>query len=200
MSMMRRCAAALLLTLLAACASVSQQTTSRDGGAAWQQHRVAVEAIRAFGLQGRAAGNGLGAKADLRWQQDADGRFDVRLSGPFGAGAFAIVGTAAEVEIRSKDGIETTADPETWLYRRAGWTFPIRGLRWWALGVPTPGVASQAEFDAQGRLARLQQEGWTLDYQEYQEAQGIALPRRFSASNAQISLKLVIDRWDLPAR
>lgn len=193
----RLVAAALFAALSVGCApTATVRPTTGDGGRAWQLHRVETEAISHFNLQGRAAGSGLGVRADLRWQQQTDGRFEIRLSGPFGAGAFAITGTPAQVEIRSKDGVETTKNPERWLQERAGWTFPIRKLRWWALGLPAPGSKAQTDFDEQGRLARLQQDGWTLDYLEYQDAQGYTLPRRFEAVNPQISLKLVIDRWD----
>ena len=187
--------AALGLLLLGACATVAPPTQREDGGAAWQRHRQLLATIQTFSLQGRAAGGG-GVKADLRWKQEADGRFDVRLAGPFGAGALAIHGNDREVEIRSKDGIDVTDDPEAWLYVRAGWTVPIRGLRWWALGLPAPGAPARTRFDEDGRLARLEQDGWTFLYLEYQDAQGFALPRRIEAANDRITLKLIVDRWD----
>src|SRR3546814_6154436 len=69
------------------------------------------------------------------------------------------------------------------------------GLRWWVLGLPAPNAPAQIELDAQGRLAALTQVGWTLQYQEYQDVGGIALPRRFEAKNQQITLKLIADEW-----
>lgn len=187
--------AALGLLLLAGCATVRSPAERDDGGMAWQQHRQQLETIRTFRLEGRAAGAG-GVKADLRWRQDADGHFDVRLAGPFGVGAVAITGTEREVEIRSKEGVDVTDDPEAWLYTRAGWAVPIRGLRWWALGLPAPGTPARTRFDATGRLARLEQDGWTFLYLEYQDAQGFALPRRIEAASDRITLKLIVDRWD----
>src|SRR3546814_3110178 len=55
--------------------------------------------------------------------------FEIRIAGPFGAGAVAISGTPDHVEIRTKDGVEHTDDPQAWLFQRAGWSFPIAGLR-----------------------------------------------------------------------
>src|SRR3546814_14480614 len=81
--------------------------------------------------------------------------FEIRIAGPFGAGAVAISGTPDHVEIRTKDGIEHTDDPQAWLFQRAGWSFPIAGLRWWVLGLPAPNAPAQIELDAQGRLAAL---------------------------------------------
>lgn len=196
-----RAVAALALAALAACAT--QAPVPADPAlvqAKWRAQQAALSTITQFGLSGRAA-SGSGVKAELRWRQLGDGRFEVRVAGPFGAGAVAISGTPQAVEIRTKDGVEYTRDPEGWLQQRAGWTFPVRGLRWWALGLPAPDAPAQLELDDEGRLARLAQDGWTLHYSEYEDVQGYALPRRFEAASAAITLKLVVDGWDgLPAR
>ncbi len=190
-----RAAASLALVLLAACATLPQPAVDRsDVAGRWQTHRDALSAITQFALDGRAA-SGVGLKADLRWKQFGDGRFETRIAGPFGAGAVAISGTPHDVEIRTKDGTERTRDPQAWLQQHAGWTFPVDGLRWWALGLPSPDSPAQLSFDAQGRLASLTQDGWTLQYDEYQDVQGLDLPRRFEAASARITLKLIIDRW-----
>lgn len=192
-----RIAALLALALSAACATLqpAPPPVDRDAVAGlWRAHRDALSAITQFELDGRAA-SGVGVKADLRWQQFDDGRFDARIAGPFGAGAVSINGTPHDVEIRTKDGSEHTDDPEAWLQQHAGWTFPVAGLRWWALGLSAPDSPAQTTFDAQGRLATLTQDGWTLQYNEYQDVQGLDLPRRFEAASAQITLKLVIDNW-----
>src|SRR3546814_670822 len=119
-------------------------------------HHDTLASIQHFTLNGRAA-SGVGVKADLRWQQFDDGHFEIRIAGPFGAGAVAISGTPDHVEIRTKYGIEHTDDPQAWLFQRAGWSFPIAGLRWWVLGLPAPNAPAQIELDAQGRLAALTQ-------------------------------------------
>ncbi|SEQ15833.1 outer membrane lipoprotein LolB [Solimonas aquatica] len=192
-------AAALALGLgLGGCASLAPQPSApgEDAGAraAWLAHRDALSGISAFTLDGRAA-NSLGVKADLHWQQYADGHFEVRIAGPLGSGATALSGTAQRVLIRSAQGEELSDDPEAWLQAHAGWSLPLRGLRWWALGLPAPDAPAQTQLDAQGRLAILQQQGWTLSYNEYTEVDGLALPRRLEASNTQLRVKLLIDRW-----
>ncbi|HET8881778.1 MAG TPA: lipoprotein insertase outer membrane protein LolB [Solimonas sp.] len=190
-----RAAALALFALCGACASLPPAPVDQaEADARWRAHRDKLAAITHFELNGRAA-SGHGVKADLRWQQFDDGRFAIRIAGPFGAGAVAISGTPDDVEIRTRDGSERTSDPQGWLLQRAGWTFPIAGLRWWALGLPAPDAPAQIELDAQGRIATLTQDGWTLRYDEYQPAQGLELPRRFEAKNAQITLKLIADEW-----
>ena len=42
--------------------------------------------------------------------------------------------------------------------------------------------------------------GWTLQFDEYQDAGALALPRKFEVANSEIRLKVDVDTWsDLPA-
>jgi len=194
---MKRLSLLLATLLLGGCATLTPPRVDQDAAARkWQQHYTEVVALTRFDLTGRAASGSMGAKADLRWQQFEDGHFEVRVSGPFGAGAVAISGNAERVEIRTKDGVVHTNDPEGWMQQQAGWTFPIRGLSWWARGLPAPDAPAVTTFDADGRLATLAQAGWTFQYTEYQDVQGIDLPRRFQAASDRITLKLIVDRWE----
>lgn len=191
------CTAALLL---AGCQTLTPRSDGEDSQtqARWAQHQAQMSAVQGFSLQGRAASGGaLGVKADLRWTQQADGRFDLRLAGPFGAGGVQISGTDTAVEIRTREGTIFTSEPETWMQAQLGWTFPIHGLRHWVLGLPAPGSAPQAlNLGPDGLLQRLLQDGWQLNYLEYVNRNGAPLPRRLDASNGDVSLKLVIDRWE----
>lgn len=168
--------------------------------AAWVSREAALAGIDRFLFSGRVASAELGLRADLRWRQNPDGRFELRLAGPFGTGAVELRGDAQLVEVRSSEGSQFTPDPEGWIRSRYGWTLPIAGLRYWTLGLPAPGSPAQRRLDAQGRLEGLEQNGWQIEYGEYRAQAGYDLPRRFEASNGQMRLKLVIDRWEeLPA-
>ena len=58
--------------------------------------------------------------------------------------------------------------PEALLREHIGWSFPLQGLRYWVLGVTTPGAAVEAlEFDPQGRPAHFVQSGWRIVYRRY---------------------------------
>lgn len=197
---MKRLAAAALALSLSACATLSP-APHPESGVRWAAHRAQVAQVHQFTLQGRVAGSGaLGVKADLRWQQFADGRFDLRLSGPFGAGALAIIGDANLVEVRSREGSAFTAEPERWLHQHFGWSLPIAGLRYWVLGLPAPDSPAELEFAADGTLVALEQNGWQLQYQDYQTVGSLRLPRRFQAANQDATIRVIADRWeDLPA-
>ena len=200
---MKPAVAALLAAapmLLSACAATMPARQAPAGEAQWSLHQASLQPIDRFLMSGRVTSAELSLRADLRWREDADGRYELRLSGPFGAGAVELRGDAQGVEVRNSDGSQYTSDPEGWIRARYGWTLPIKGLRHWALGLPIPGAPSQRMLDDSGRLATLAQNGWTLSYTEYRAQNGYDLPRRFEADNGQVKLKLLIDRWDeLPA-
>lgn len=196
----------LMLTMLAGCATTRTPPgrigadSAAEAEIAWQRHQAALQPVDHFLISGRVTSAELALRADLRWRQDTDGRYELRLSGPFGAGAVELRGDAQGVEVRNSDGSQYTQDPEGWIRSRYGWTLPIAGLRHWVLGLPIPDAPAQRALDASGRLATLVQNGWTLSYTEYRGQNGYDLPRRFEAANGQVKLKLLIDQWDeLPA-
>jgi outer membrane lipoprotein LolB len=198
--MMRAGVAALLAAALAGCASLFPRAPAPEvppevSQALWQQHRKQLAKIGDFALNGRIASGMLG-RADLYWKQQANGRFSMRVSGPLGVGAAELSGNARQVRVRTAQGEEFTTDPEAWLQQQFGWSLPVRGLRWWALGLPAPGIRYQLELDAEGRAARIVQNGWDLSYTEYQEVDGIVLPKRVEAVNGENEVRLLADRWE----
>src|SRR3546814_18541814 len=85
-----RVSTALLGALCSACATLQPAAVVRAGfNAKWRTHHDTLASIQHFTLNGRAA-SGVGVKADLRWQQFDDGHFEIRIAGPFGAGAVEI--------------------------------------------------------------------------------------------------------------
>lgn len=185
-------------SLLAGCALFKgPDLPQQSPEALWLQRKAALEQIDRFTLQARvASGGAFGMKGDLRWQQNADDSFELRLAGPFGAGAVSIAGSPGLVEVRTREGSQLTTEPERWIRQKLGWTFPVAGLRYWALGLPAPKSPARIELDADGGIKVLEQDGWRLEYAEYQPAGPVALPRRFQLVNPEVTIKLVADRWD----
>lgn len=180
--------------LLAGCATLPQGNR-QQAEQNWAAHRQDISAIDAFDLQARIAGSALGAKADVLWQQAADGSYRIRVSGPFGAGGMSLRGDAHQVEVTTGEGTFTTANPEDWLRQRMGWTLPLAGLRWWALGLPAPHGPAHVELDDSGKIVVLEQDGWRLTYDSYAAAGRWQLPRRFDAGNGTVSLRVLADQW-----
>lgn len=194
---MRGTSAVILLSLfLHGCFLLKDTGKSQP---AWETQRLRLAQVDRFTLQARVSSGGLlGVKGNLHWRQTPDA-FDMRVAGPFGVGAAAISGRGREVEIRTAKGRFVTQDPEGDLKARLGWSFPVSHLRYWVLGQPAPGSRAEFDLDRDGRIVTLEQDGWTLSYDEYQRAGALELPRKFEVANAEIRLKIVVDTWsDLP--
>lgn len=199
--MIRWLAAAALGAALTGCASLpgarpGSEPASASQLQAWAARNENLSRIDHFVVNGRVASGALGFKADLRWKQLADGRFELRVAGPFGARAAELSGDAQEVRVRTgNDATTTTADPEAWLEQALGCRLPVRGLRWWALGLPDPQTRYDLLLDADGRATHITQNDWELDYVEYRVVDGVDLPRRIEARNGDTRVTLLADRW-----
>ena len=56
--------------------------------------------------------------------------------------------------------------------------------------------AARIEFAADGLPSRLRQQGWVVDYLDWDHAQQPPLPRRLVASRDEHRVRLVVLRWD----
>ena len=166
----------------------------------WEARSAELQHVDRFLMQARGSyGRLMPVKADLRWQQNADNSFELRVSGPFGIGAATIAGTENNVTVRTRSGTYQSDDPQGWIENKMGWTLPLAGLRYWVLGLPSPYSEADIELNPQGQIVTLQQDGWHLAYSEYQRAEGYELPRKFEVANDDVRLKVVVDGWsDLP--
>lgn len=203
---MRLILIAALIAVLSGCAllrpreELPGQPIDGPQAAAWRARVAALAPIDRFVLKGRVASGALGFKADMRWKQFADGRFEMRVAGPFGARAAELSGDAYEVRVRTgEDQPVVTTDPEAWLQQALGVRLPVSGLRWWALGLPAPDARSDVRLDPQnGRALRIAQNGWELNYVEYRAASdgaGPDLPRRIEARNGDTQVLVLADQW-----
>lgn len=187
--------------VLAGCASWTPRPPATPPSAqaerAWAQRRDALAIIEQFVVHGRVASSAIGFRADLRWKQTADEHFEMRLAGPFGAGAAELSGSADYILVRSgQEPPQLARDPEAWLEQTLGVRLPVRGLRWWALGLPDPNAPFRLQLDEQGRVQLLNQHDWELAYLEYRPHDGIDLPRRIDARSGDTRVIVLADRWE----
>lgn len=197
MSRLRLLACGAAALLLCACVGRGQRpdTLPREIEAQWTTHSSALRQLQGYALQGRiASGGAFGLSGSLRWTQSQDD-FQMHLAGPFGAGAVAIGGRPGRIEVQTREGSAVTDDPEGWIREKTGWSLPLAGLRWWVLGLPSPASEARLQLDAQGLPLTLAQDGWQIEYREYQEVDGLRLPRKLEALHQQARIRLVIDRW-----
>lgn len=195
-----------LAALTVACSGMSARPSGSDPEQAWQARQQALSSLQAWKLTGRISiqAEQEGWHAGLLWTQ-RNTAYDIKLSSPLGQDIVQLHGGPDGVVLRSSDGEQRAADAETLLYQRLGWRIPLSGLRFWALGLPdanAPAVRPQdRELDALGRLTRLRQSGWDINFRRYSSVGNMDLPDKIFLSNRQtgtpLEVRLVVETWQI---
>lgn len=201
--------------LLAGCVSVPKGDATavgdlpadvRAAAMARQQDREArLQAMPGLSFSGRVAiSNGRDSGSGrIDWQQSGDA-YEVTLSAPVTRQSWRLSGDAGGARIDGIQGGPREGDDVVQLLREAtGLHVPVGAMAAWASGAR----ADEARFGpaglgfaADGRLARIAQDGWTVDYLDWEErvdGQGrpLQVPRRIDARRGEAEVRLAIDHW-----
>jgi len=131
------------------------------------------------------------ASGQFAWRHDA-ARDEVLISSPFGQGLARVTRRDALVTLVTADERRyTAADAESLTEQVLGFRLPLIGLADWVRARPTSGAPAQSTYDGQGRLATLEQHGWTIEYQEYEAERPARLRLRYPG----LELRLAISGW-----
>ncbi|GAB6041722.1 lipoprotein insertase outer membrane protein LolB [Endothiovibrio diazotrophicus] len=202
---MRRLAAVPLLALLlvAGCAAPPPRG-GEEGGAQRVARQQARQAVERWVVDGRVAvlREAESWHASLHWEQqgkDQGERYRIQLTAPLGQGGVVLRGLPGSVMMEYDGGAVMAADPESLLERHLGWRIPVTGLRYWVRGLPDPATAGDLHYGEDGHPDRLDQEGWKIEFRRWGEVDGLALPEKVFMESAGLKVRLVIDRWQLPA-
>ena len=163
------------------------------------QHLKAIAEVNDFKMSGRIGiqMQGYGLSGPIQWQHTAK-LDDIDLFSPFG-------GKVAQIN-KSEDGVTLTAqdgktyqaqDTESLTQLTLGWRIPFTSLSDWIIGRPAKGVASNLSWDKTGKLNKLTQDGWEINYMEYQQKNNLDLPSKINLRNSKMNVRLVIENWDL---
>ncbi len=185
--------------LLTACASRPPLPTPAPE-AVWEAHRERVASLRDWQVQGRVAirDSEDGWHAAFDWQQRG-ARYRLRLRGPFGQGAVELRGDEQGVWLRRADQPPVFArSVDQLLLEQTGWRLPVRGLQDWLRGVPVGDRPAVLDWDAEGLLQSLQQDGWQITYRRYRTVAERQLPERLQLLRDTLQVKVVVDTWQLP--
>lgn len=195
------CAAGLFIIMLAGCASqVIQPTQSSVPPAAL--HRFAtLQAVQSFALEAKLAVQyaGKGYTARLEWQHSA-AQDSMRIFSPLGQQVALIERDAQHVTLTDQSGkIHQANDVSSLTEQLLGWRLPLTGLSQWILGAPHTASPFQASYHEQGEPARLLQDQWQIDYDDYRlgSLQGapLQLPHITRLQQQDVRLKLVVQHW-----
>lgn len=197
--MNRWMAAALLALLATACTTTAPRQGSDATLLAAQSAREAALAEQAdWSMAGRisVSAAGDGGNGRIEWQQRG-GDFEIRLSAPVTRKSWRLLSQGGQATLEGLEGgTRTGADAEALLLEATGWRIPIGALGEWARGARARGPAT-VEFTPAGLPALISQQGWQVEYREWDDAEP-ARPRRVFARQGQATVRLVVESWGTP--
>lgn len=180
------------LLLLAGCAQMRQTPASPTVG------EQPLPSPSRFQLEGRVSvkSDEQSFSGGIRWTHDAV-RDEILLSSPLGQGVAELRQEDGQVTLKSAEGRTYVAvSGEELLDAVLGVRLPVEGMAHWLHAQPRPGSPYELERNGEGRVARLTQDGWRLEYGRYQVHGGRWLPGRiFARRDEVLEFRLVVDTW-----
>jgi outer membrane lipoprotein LolB len=157
------------------------------------------ESLQYWSASGRLAlaANGEGGSGSFTWgQQGAQSTLSIR--GPLGAGAMQVTTDGQSLTVTDAEGRHLdTEQASALLRRRLGADLPLGELRYWMLGVPSPGSPSSVADATVAPMRVIEQSGWRIGYDVFTASGGVSLPERFTATQGGIRLKVIVDDWQV---
>lgn len=196
--MVRNVSLALLCSLLASCAAPRLRPDADRMSAQEQRERI-LSVGAEWSLQGRMAisspdDSGSGT---LDWRQQGS-TYRFALSAPVSGKTWTLSGDSGHAELtglREQAVIGTSASEL--LARELGWKVPITQLAYWVRGIRAPGEA-KVDFREDGLPAEIRQDGWLIEFRDYEESGDPILPRKIFANDGDYRVRLVVRRWGSP--
>ena len=188
-----------LALLLTACAP---QIVRVKGDASLMKAQVEREQALAgadhWVLQGRlGVSNGKdGGSGSFSWTQDGE-RYEFVLRGPAISGMdFRLSGGPDGALLEGlREGPLRGPDAAALMRKALGWEVPLGDLRAWVLGLRADSGPAELNFGANRLPSTLQQDGWTVEYRQWDAVRAPPLPTRVYAGKSPYKVKLSIESW-----
>lgn len=199
-SSFRRLVLVALPLLLAACASppVRQQGTAATLGMQEQRERNLADTDH-WTLEGRLSvsdGKDSGS-GGLVWHQDGE-RYDFTVRAPVTGRSFRLSGGPDGAELEGLDGgTRRGPDAESLMASTVGWQIPMTELKRWVLGLRANAGTADIAFGADRLPSRLVQDGWTVDYKQWDASRTPPMPTRVFAEKPPFKVRLSVESWSL---
>lgn len=188
--------AIVTFSLLAGCA-VSPPTPSiaRQHGM-WKQQQGRLERLQQWEINGKIGFRSpqQSRSANLDWTQNRQ-HYLIMVSGPFGVGRNTLVGQPGNVSLQNSNGTFNAPTAEDLMEQQLGWSLPVSALNSWIKGEATPDSPSHFTHDRLGFPQTLQQNGWTIHYEQWSYAGTYWLPGRLKLTYGDITVIFVITQW-----
>jgi outer membrane lipoprotein LolB len=190
--------ALIACVLLAGCAAPRVRTVAPDSAMLAKQaaREQALAAKPDWQLEGRL---GVSTSRDsgsgsLQWKQDGDAfRFSVHA--PVTGKTWVLTGDPRHAVLEGlRDSAVEGDDAAMLLERELGWHVPVAELSAWVRGARASGEA-KVEFREDGLPATIVQDGWKIEYPDYDTTRTPALPRKVFASRGDYRVRLAVSAW-----
>jgi outer membrane lipoprotein LolB len=195
-----RCVAVLLPLLLAACVPAPVVRTKGDAAqlAVQQSREQSLAHADHWVMQGRlGVSDGKdGGSGSFSWTQNGD-HYEFVLRGPAISGAdFRLSGGPDGAQLQGlKSGPISGPDAEALMRKALGWEVPLRDLRAWVLGLRADSGAAEVSFGDNALPSLLVQDGWSVEYREWDSTRQPALPTKVYANKPPYKVRLSIESW-----
>jgi len=189
-----------LTVLLSACSSM--QPVDVDERVRVNLYEMRSDQLATYGdwsMVGRLAVSNSedGGSGHFSWKRNS-GESQMDFHGALGRGAWRLQAGTQGAELELADGTVHHADSIEQLVRiQVGWEIPVDELSWWVRGLVAPGGYQERLIDREGNLSELHQNGWTIEFGGYRTFEGMSLPVKLVARQADWKVKLAIRDWEL---
>jgi len=130
-----------------------------------------------------------------RWQHQGH-TDDIAVLSPLGGQIASIKKNIDGVQLKTSDGkILNAKNVEDLTAENLGWRLPLSGLSYWIIGRPSNKLAEDIEWDFEGRITKLSQDGWKIEYTQYTQIGDYWLPKKILLLSPKLNLKLVVQDW-----
>lgn len=192
----------MLLMLLAACTTQTPMSTPTvQNQQTWEKRQESLAQLTQWQAEGALSiqtAKGTDT-AQFEWQLQGQNDYSLRFMGPVGTGYGTLKTSPAQsVYLAPKGKVYTDRDAQALLTQVTGWQLPVDNLYYWARGLASPATTADLQFDANhSHLLGLQQDGFSVTFQNYSGVGTLDLPSRLLIQNDAVKVKIVITHWQL---
>lgn len=184
---------------ISACSTLPIQTSQQlQENKRWLEHKNKLSDISQWKISGRfsAQSESDSWQGSLDWTQKND-HYKIHVSGPLNSGSFSLFGDLEQSTLQiTKDKFYTEQDPDSLMENHIGLRLPIKYLRHWILGLPSPlNDKIQIALNENGQISRLSQQGWDITFKRYKKINHVFLPNKIFLENSEFDVRLVIRKW-----
>lgn len=190
-----------LLVFLNACSATRVKEPGVGGEAAYQSRLAMLAAIDTWSFVSKLSVDDgeQGGSGRLKWQVRPESS-ELNFHGAMGRGAWHLLISPNGAVLREADGtVQTASGVNALIQGRMGWPIPVDALQWWVRGLAAPGPVDNEVFTQEGLLLKLEQFGWSVNFDRYDSGTGLPMPVRLNAGQGSYRVKLAIGRWQMDA-